>query len=79
MYEVKGLQVKIPSNATPRKDGSLKFDPEVVFDGTLKQNKVYTTCPVCCFYDLLTNKRYGAGNFIDESNLNWVDLIHISK
>ena len=78
-YEVKGLQVKIPMNATPIEDGSLEFNPEIVFDGTLKQNKFYTTCPVCCFYDLLTNKRYGAGDFIDESNLNWVDLIHISK
>ena len=44
-----------------------------------KENEAWTTCPVCCFYDLLTNKRYGAGDFIDESNLNWVDLIEIAK
>ena len=90
-YDVKGLKVKIPSSArvrpTPndqRAPGSLKFD-DVPFDGSLKvdENGVHelhwTTCPVCCFYDLLTNRRYGAGDFIDQSNLNWVDLIEIAK
>lgn len=78
-YEVKGKKVSIPSNATPRADGSLNFDDSIPFDGTLQTNKAYTTCPVCCFYDLLTNSRYGAGDFIDQSNLNWIDLIELSK
>ena len=83
-YDVKGLKVKIPSNATVAKSGRLKFD-DVPFDGSLRVDEDgdyelhWTTCPVCCFYDLLTNKRYGAGDFIDESNLNWVDLIEIAK
>ena len=83
-YEVKGLKVKIPSNASVGKSGRLKFD-DVPFDGSLKVDEDgvhelhWTTCPVCCFYDLLTNKRYGAGDFINESNLNWVDLIEIAK
>ena len=84
-YDVKGLRVKIPSNASVEKDGRLNFPENVPFDGSLKvdEDGVYelhwTTCPVCCFYDLLTNKRYGAGDFINESNLNWVDLIEIAK
>jgi predicted phage tail protein len=77
-YDVKGLKVQIPSNATVEKNGRLKFD-DVPFDGSLQDNRAWTTCPVCCFYDLLTNKRYGAGDFINESNLNWVDLIEIAK
>nr|BAR25971.1 phage-related protein tail component-like protein [uncultured Mediterranean phage uvMED]BAR26006.1 phage-related protein tail component-like protein [uncultured Mediterranean phage uvMED]BAR26029.1 phage-related protein tail component-like protein [uncultured Mediterranean phage uvMED]BAR26056.1 phage-related protein tail component-like protein [uncultured Mediterranean phage uvMED]BAR26072.1 phage-related protein tail component-like protein [uncultured Mediterranean phage uvMED] len=77
-YDVKGLKVKIPSNATVQKSGRLKFD-DVPFDGSLRTDKFWTTCPVCCFYDLLTNKRYGAGDFINQSNLNWVDLIEIAK
>jgi len=77
-YDVKGLKVQIPSNATVAKSGRLKFD-DVPFDGSLQENRAWTTCPVCCFYDLLTNKRYGAGDFINESNLNWVDLIEIAK
>ena len=77
-YDVKGLKVQIPSNASVEKSGRLKFD-DVPFDGSLQDNRAWTTCPVCCFYDLLTNKRYGAGDFINESNLNWVDLIEIAK
>ena len=78
-YEVKGLKVKIPSGCVVREDGSLKFDNNFIFDGTLQEGRSWTTCPVCCFYDLLTNKRYGAGDFIDKSNLNWVDLVQLSR
>lgn len=84
-YEVKGLKVQIPSNATVRGDdqtapGSLEFDDSIPFDGSLKEDELHwTTCPVCCFYNLLTNKRYGAGDFINESNLNWVDLIELAR
>jgi predicted phage tail protein len=78
-YDVKGLKVKIPSNATVAKSGRLQFDNSVPFDGSLRTDKFWTTCPVCCFYDLLTNKRFGAGDFINQSNLNWVDLIEIAK
>ena len=38
-----------------------------------------TTCPICCFYDLLTNDRYGAGDFVDKAKVNWVDLIDLAK
>lgn len=77
-YKVRGKKVKIPSNANPQPDGRLEFDNKP-FDGSLKTNLFWTTCPVCCFYDILTNSRYGAGNFVNSSNLNWVDLIEISK
>lgn len=77
-YDVKGLKVKIPSNATPRNDGSLEFS-SLPFDGRLKDNEQWTTCPVCCFYDMLVNKRYGAGDFIDAENVSWIDLIGIAK
>ena len=80
-YEVKGLKVKLPSNYSQvRADGSLDFKPDnIPFDGSLTEDPHWTTCPVCCFYDLLTNSRYGAGDFIDQSNLNWVDLIDIAR
>jgi len=83
-YDIRGLKVKIPSNAivdrtNDRLDGRLKFDTEKPFDGSLKEGKEWTTCPVCCFYDLLTNTRYGAGDFITPENLNWVDLIELAK
>ena len=69
-YKIKGKQVFIPSNATVREDGSLElngaFDGEVVF--------AYSSCPVCCFRDMLVNPRYGSGDFVDEANVSWVDL-----
>ena len=71
-YLVRGRKVKVPHNACFREDGSLRFEGN--FNGSLTNDTFWTTCPVCIFYDLLTNKRYGAGHFIDETNLSWVDL-----
>ena len=76
-YLVRGRKIKIPDNAKPRADGSLKFDGN--FNGLLSNDTFFTTCPVCIFYDLLTNKRYGAGHFIDETNLSWVDLYPLCR
>ncbi len=75
-YLVKGKKVLVPSNAVPRDDGSLEFIGS--FDGSLGE-AVWTTCPVCIFYDLMTNKRYGAGNFIEANNLSWVDLYPLAQ
>ena len=78
-YDVKGKLVKIPSNATVASDGSLDFDSGFAFDGQLRTGRFWTTCPVCCFYDMVTNPRYGAGDFISASNISWIDLIDIAK
>nr|BAR22985.1 phage tail protein [uncultured Mediterranean phage uvMED]BAR23021.1 phage tail protein [uncultured Mediterranean phage uvMED]BAR23122.1 phage tail protein [uncultured Mediterranean phage uvMED]BAR23275.1 phage tail protein [uncultured Mediterranean phage uvMED] len=77
-YDVKGLEVQIPKTASVSKDGYLEFNGRP-FNGQLQEQKQWTTCPVCCFYDMLVNKRYGAGDFIDADNISWVDLIGISK
>ena len=71
-YLIKGRKVKIPHNAQVRSDGSLSF--QGTFDGSLHSHRQWTTCPVCCFYDILTAGRYGAGDFVSKSNLSWVDL-----
>ena len=83
-YDVKGRKVRIPSNAVVLSEdnnlqGSLEFISGVEFDGNLTEDLFWTTCPVCCFYDMLTNSRYGAGDFIGEDNMSWVDLIDIAK
>lgn len=59
-YLLKGLIVKIPSN----------FNGETrvytgTWDGTFTTG--WTDCPAWCLYDLITNARYGAGEFITES------------
>ena len=71
-YLVKGLLVPTPHNAVVRDDGSLDFPTDASFNGELIDR--WTTCPVCVFYALCTNKVWGAGHFIEASNLNWVDL-----
>lgn len=77
-YKIRGKKVRIPGNVNEvREDGSLEFLGE--FTGELDPDLHYTTCPICIFYDLLTNTRYGAGNFIDESNLSWVDLYPLAR
>ena len=74
-YKIRGRIVQIPSNAHVRTDGSLSlFGP---FDGSLKES--WTTCPVCCWYDMLTNSRYGAGDFVQASNVSWVDLYPLAQ
>ena len=75
-YLVRGRKVRVPHNATPRDDGSLEFNGN--FNGSLG-DAIWTTCPVCIFYDLLVNERYGAGDFIDTNNLSWVDLYPLAR
>ncbi len=60
-YDVKLLKIQIPSNATVQDDGSLTYDG--VWDGTFQT--AWSANPAWCFYDLLTNTRYGLGHFID--------------
>ena len=75
-YKVKGRKVLIPDNATVQSDGYLTF--EGAFSGATIGPK-WTTCPVCCYIDMLTNERYGAGQFVSTSNINWVDLYPLIK
>lgn len=76
-YLVQGMKVRIPHNATAEANGRLTFQGS--FQNKFKSKKFWTTCPVCIFYDLLVNKRFGCGEFIDKANLNWVDLYPLSR
>lgn len=61
MYRLKGVKVRIPSNATVRDDGSLAYSG--VWNGTFAA-ATYTNDPAWCLYDLLTSQRYGLGDHI---------------
>ena len=74
-YKIRGRIIEIPSNAIVRSDGSLEFTGN--FNGLLKS--AWTTCPVCCWYDMVVNKRYGAGDFVEAANISWVDLYPLSQ
>lgn len=56
-YDIKGLIIRIPSNATVRADGSLTYSG--IWDGTFKL--AWSSNPAWCLYDLLINSRYGCG------------------
>lgn len=71
-YDLKLLRVKIPSN----------YDPETrvysgIWDGSFKV--AWTDNPAWCFYDLVTNTRYGLGQFISESQVDKWTLYAIAR
>ena len=82
MYDLKLLKVKVPSNyniVTEEKEGKIVERNYVgQWDGTFKDG-YWTDNPVWCFYDLVTNERYGLGKYIDPSLLNKWKLYEIAK
>ena len=76
-YLIRGIKVEVPHNTYVREDGSLDFLEGNPFNGSLVTR--WTTCPVCVFYAMLTNKVWGAGDFVPSSSLNWVDLYPLSQ
>lgn len=72
-YDTRLLKVKIPSNYNPY---SRTYSP-TVWDGTFKL--AWTDNPAWCFYDLLTNKRYGLGKYLNGDYADKWTLYEISK
>lgn len=73
-YDMKGLKIKIPSNASVRSDGSLTFSGS--WNGTFQV--AWTTCPAWIYYDLIINTRYGLGSYVSESQIDKWTLYSIS-
>jgi len=79
-YLMQGLKVKVPSTYTPREyttDGVAKYDQ--FWDGTFKTELQYTDNPAWVFYDIVTNNRYGAGKWIQESDIDKYSLYRIAR
>lgn len=73
-YDCYGLLVKVPSN----------YDPVTrtytgIWDGTFKATKEWSDNPAWCYYDLVTAKRYGLGEFVSESQVDKATLYVIAK
>lgn len=81
-FDTKGLRVKIPSNYDPIKRSYTNPDD---WDGTFKEDgngnikKEWTDNPAWCFYDILTNRRYGLGQYIDEDSVDKWNLYKIGQ
>lgn len=71
------LKVKIPSNYDP----ILKNYDESSggWDGTFADDKQWTDNPVWCFYDMVSNRRYGLGKYIPEDSIDKWTLYKIAK
>ena len=76
-YLIRGIKVKIPSNATVDTTTHLgKLSYSGVWDGTF-QAATWTNDPAWCLYDLLISDRYGAG--IPENTLDKYDFFSVSQ
>jgi hypothetical protein len=71
-YDTRLLKVKIPSNYNPY---SRTYDG--IWDGNF--NLGWTDNPAWCFYDLITNRRYGLGKYVDPNLTDKWTLYEISK
>ena len=76
-YLIRGIKVKIPSNATVDTTTHLgRITYSGVWDGTFSA-ATWTNDPAWCLYDLLISDRYGAG--IPEDTLDRYDFFAISQ
>lgn len=71
-YDLKGLRIKVPSN----------YDPVTraytgLWDGTF--HVAWSDNPAWCFYDLLTNPRYGLGEFVSAAQVDKANLYTIGR
>lgn len=81
-YHTQLLKVKVPNNYDPiykTYDESSPWDGTFKVDGNSRILKQWTDNPVWCYYDILTNKRYGLGSYIDEDYIDKFTLYEISK
>lgn len=71
-YLVAGLKIQVPANYRPS-DNTYQGDWEGDFDFQVSSN------PAWILYDILTNTRYGLGEFIDESMIDTGMLYQIGR
>ncbi len=67
-----GIKIKVPNNYNP-----ITRAYSGIWDGTFKT--AWSNNPAWVFYDLLTNSRYGAGQFISESQVDKYSLFPIAQ
>lgn len=71
-YDIKGLLVQVPSNYDPE-----KRTYSGTWNGTFKQ--AWTDNPAWVFYDLVTQSRYGLGDFVTAADVDKWALYKIAQ
>lgn len=88
-YEIRGLRVRVPkgyipreySNTTETVDGSaysVPIYPEF-WSGEMSDSLFYTDNPAWIFYDIIVNDRFGAGEWVKESDVDLYSLYRVAK
>ena len=73
-YHVQGLLVRVPNNYDP-----LTRTYAGVWAGRGNWKLAYTNNPAWCYFDLITNRRYGLGRRISDDQVDVWDLYTIGK
>lgn len=71
-YKVRGLKVRVPNNYDP-----ITRTYSGAWNGTFKI--AWTNNPAWCFYDLITNARYGLGDYISVDQVDKWALYEIGR
>lgn len=69
-------KVKIPSNYSPNRK---YYDESTPWDGTFLSGLYWTDNPAWIYYDLITNKNYGLGNYLSADQIDKWTLYDIAK
>ena len=91
-YHLRGLKVSIPSNYVTREQTSnnvATYNRNITsgaittsyqdWDGAFAPEKAYTNNPAWIFYDILTNNRYGLGDFLKDTDIDKYALYRIAR
>lgn len=94
-YEIRGMKVKVPDGYKPREYSSVKQSKTdaksgttaeytvptypAFWSGTFSDELYYTNNPVWVFLDIITNDRFGAGEWINLSDIDIYSLYRVSK
>ena len=73
-FNMKGIKVLVPTIYDPV---TKTYDDSVIWDGSFKV--AWTDNPAWCWYDLVTNSRYGLGNYVKTGNIDRFALMKIAR
>jgi predicted phage tail protein len=79
-YELRGMKIKVPSNYITREENDgVNALYEGYWDGSFRPAPVYCNNPAWVFYDIITNNRYGLGDWIKENDIDKYALYRIAR
>lgn len=79
-YLLEGKLVKIPSTYTPREYSNTGIaEYEGFWDGDFRDTLFFTDNPAWVFYDIVTNNRYGAGKWIQPTDIDKYALYRVAR